>query len=150
MKLKCFSSMVYWRLLNRFNTQVSGIQFNWCLSLLLSGVKPWTHVTHFAMKDHHWLLWGQDFTYILPPWKAKIKNPTTLFSLKVYVSRLYGHFILSLPDGMSLRGYFCCSNPYLAFLTLSFCVIVLNCKRQRVKEARKSIFQKHLWFWNTR
>lgn len=74
MRLECFYSVVCWRLLNTCNIQVSGIQFNCLLSLLLPGVKPWTHISHFAMEDNHWLLWGQDFTYVFPPWKANIKK----------------------------------------------------------------------------
>lgn len=74
MRLECFYSVVCWRLLNTCNIQVSGIQFNCLLSLLLPGVKPWTHISHFAVEDNHWLLWGQDFTYVFPPWKANIKK----------------------------------------------------------------------------
>lgn len=83
MKLEHFSSVVCWRLLNSFNTQVSGIQFNCPLSLLLPGVKPCTHISHFAVEDHHWLLWGQHFTYPFPPWKKNSKNLIYLKSLCV-------------------------------------------------------------------
>lgn len=99
MKLECFSSVVCWRLLNSFNTQVSGIQFNCPLSLLLPGVKPWTHISYFAMEDHQWLLWGQHFTYLFPPWKENIKNH---YLSEEFKCPDFTDTILSLPDVMSL------------------------------------------------
>lgn len=118
-------------LLNSFNTQVSGILFNCPLSLLLPGVRPWAHINHFAVEHHYWLLWGQHFTYLFPPWKENIKTHSLS---EEFLCPGFTDAVLSSPDVTSLCRCFWYSRVCSAFLMSSFCVIVLSWKIQRIKE----------------
>lgn len=141
MRLECFYSVVCWRLLNTCNIQVSGIQFNCLLSLLLPGVKPWTHISHFAVEDNHWLLWGQDFTYVFPPWKANIKKcylaeefvcPDFMDTL-FYLYQMVCLYIGISDIAVSIQHFWHC-----------LCVIILNCKRQ-VSRRQGKIFASNIY-----
>lgn len=94
------------------------------------------------MEDQRWLLWGQDSTYVFPlgTWTWK-----TLFSFRVYVSRLSGHFLLA--DGVSRCGCFQIAVSTWR-LPLSFCVIVSLCDKEGYLPAPFVALKYPLW--NTR